>query len=521
MSIIRGIGIIFSIFILFGCSSKKSKKVRVLKQPPVTSAKKKEKKVIFSGAQVQQPVVAGMFYPRERSDLRTMIDNFIEDSRVVSELKAKDIMGMILPHAGYVYSGEIAAIGYRQIKGRSLRRVVILHPSHFAPLVGVSILEKDYYRTPLGMVQIDKKLAKEFISRHRFIRYIPEVYNREHSMEVHLPFLQRVLDRFRVVPFAVGVMDFKVIKEFARFLFDRFGKARDVLFIVSSDFSHHFSYEEAKRLDKESLDLILSLNSRRLLGIKSLRRRPCGVYPIVVLIELFKLYKESQRKVMLLRYASSGDTAGSKDSVVGYGAVAFILKKGVRKEVKRYRLSLEDRRTLLDIARKVLKATVYGRKLPKIDLPKSEVLRAKGAVFVTLKKEGRLRGCIGHVIGVMPLWKSVVENTISAAKRDSRFLPVRPEELPFISIEISYLTPPLRVKDPLKVVVGRDGLIITKGRYRGLLLPQVPVEYGWGVREFLDRTCHKAGLGDGCWSEPGVIVERFEAEVFGEGDELK
>jgi len=176
-----------------------------------------------------------------------------------------------------------------------------------------------------------------------------------------------------------------------------------------------------------------------------------------------------------------------------------------------------ERRWLLELARETVEAAVLGRPLPEPEPPAGPLYENRGA-FVTLKRHGALRGCIGHVVGHEPLWRSVRDNAVNAALRDPRFPPVAPEELPEIEIEVSALTPLEPVADPSEIVVGRDGLLVERGPFRGLLLPQVPVEWGWDLETFLDHTCRKAGLEPGCWRDPRTRLLRFQAEVFGEND---
>lgn len=177
-------------------------------------------------------------------------------------------------------------------------------------------------------------------------------------------------------------------------------------------------------------------------------------------------------------------------------------------------LGAEARRFLIDLARTTIQARLSGMPLPSREPEDRELLDRRGA-FVTLKIDGRLRGCIGHVVGVAPLWLAVRDNAIAAAFEDPRFAPLEAKELSATRIEISALTPLRRVTAE-EIEVGRDGILVECGPARGLLLPQVPVEYGWDRETFLDHTCRKAGLGPGCWRKPDTVLSAFSAEVFGE-----
>ncbi len=179
-------------------------------------------------------------------------------------------------------------------------------------------------------------------------------------------------------------------------------------------------------------------------------------------------------------------------------------------------LAIDEQATLflLALARETIQCRLDGKPLPSPEPSDQKLLEPRGA-FVTLKIEGRLRGCIGHVIGVAPLWRAVRDNAIAAALEDPRFSPLLKEEMDRTHIEISALTPLQRV-DFHEVVVGRDGILLERGRARGLLLPQVAAEFGWDRETFLDHTCRKAGLEPGCWRHPDTVISTFSAQVFGE-----
>lgn len=486
-------------------------------------------------AQVAGPRGRG-FYTSDADQLRRQIDGFLDAAEASPELEGRDLLGLVSPHAGYEYSGPTAARSYRQLRGRHYSTVVVLALSHHQAASRVALLDADAYETPLGQLPIDRDLV------HRLAAAEPDlleaddrVFRGEHSLEVQLPMLQRALEgRFSIVPIILATRDEDHCERLARLLHRELGRRRDVLFVASTDLSHFFPYDDASRMDRDTLGLVTSLD------IAGFRRRgprqremPCGYFPLLTLMELFSQYDAAARRATLLGYQNSGDTAGDREGVVGYGAVAFSLAPGTRTEdaPPPEPVSREDRQTLMDIARRAVRAAVTGsgEAPPR---PASPFLTADGAAFVTLTchTDGAghcvgpgddLRGCIGHVVARIPLYRCIDEVARSAAVSDRRFPRVTERELDDLSFEISVLTPPEPVTDPGSVVVGRDGLIMTRGEATGLLLPQVPVEWGWDRVQFLERTCHKAGMEPSCWQDPRTRIERFGAIVWGEDLELE
>jgi len=482
------------------------------------------------------PQVAGEFYPADPTELKTLIDSYIKAAEESKELKDRDLVALVSPHAGYPYSGPVAGWSYRQLQGRKVAVAVILSLSHHQADTRAGLLDKDGYRTPLGVLKIDRDLVKRLATRANAFKINEEIFMGEHSLEVQLPFLQEALPDVRIVPIIVPTHDPETLAAVGAALFEELGKRKDVVFIGSTDLSHYFPYDDAVKYDTASLKRILDLDVPAIAAIQG-AEGICGSAPVMSVINFFRQYPADQRKVTKLMYKNSGDTTGDKSrGVVGYGSVAFSLAPGVRTdeggsapapapasataEEESYRrakevFTKEERDTLMGIAKATVNAAVHGKSYTPLE-PKSEKLKAMGAAFVTLKIDGELRGCIGHVIARMPLYKTVAEVGRLAALEDPRFNPVTPEELSKLSYEISVLTAPQPVKSVEDIVVGRDGLIMTKGYLSGLLLPQVPGEFGWDRNQFLDHTCRKAGMSMGCWRESGIEIQSFQALVWGE-----
>jgi AmmeMemoRadiSam system protein B/AmmeMemoRadiSam system protein A len=483
------------------------------------------------------------FYTSDAAALRRELQGYLAGLEPSAEVRDRDLFGLVSPHAGYQFSGPTAARAYAQLQGRRYSTVVVMALSHHRAAPRVSLLDRDAYATPLGEVPIDTALVRRLVEAAPDAIEVNEApFRGEHSMEIQIPFLQLALgDGFQVVPIILASDDAARSRQLARALFDTIGHRRDVLVVASSDLTHFYPYDEAARRDRDILGLVTSLDvaewERRGPGGQEM---PCGFFPILTLMELARLYDEPARRVTLLQYQNSGDTAGDRNRVVGYGAVAFTLDPSVRTEeapppppaassgpspVDRF--SREDRQALMDIAHRAVETAVAGRATTPAPSVDSRVLTDLGAAFVTLKCQtdgtGRcvgpgndLRGCIGHIIASIPLRDCVAEVARDAAIHDRRFPRVTEAELRYLAYDVSVLSAPQVVNNISEIEVGRDGLIMTRGMQRGLLLPQVPVEWGWDRDEFLERTCHKAGMEPTCWRDARTMIERFGAVVWSE-----
>jgi AmmeMemoRadiSam system protein A len=278
-------------------------------------------------------------------------------------------------------------------------------------------------------------------------------------------------------------------------------------------------YDDAVKYDTDLLGLLEKWRIDEWKTVAPTKKGMCGHLPIQTLVEIFSKYDAKVREVDLLDYRNSGDTTGDKArGVVGYGSMAFSVSDSTRTAEGRDfgSLTAADRQYLMNLAKESVRRAVSGERYEPSP-PTSAVLSNKGAAFVTLKEDGDLRGCIGHVIARIPLYQCVNDVARAAAVQDTRFSPVRKDEIPRLSFEISVLTPP-EPTTPDNVVVGRDGLIMSRGGRSGLLLPQVPIEWNWEKEEFLSHTCMKAGLPSDCWKDPETEIQRFRAIVFGEDD---
>lgn len=470
---------------------------------------------------VREPAVAGGFYPADPEVLSRVVDSFLAEAPAVP-IDAKRVVALVVPHAGYVYSGRTAGKAYGLLRGISVDTVLLVGPSHFVPVRGVVVYPGEGFRTPLGVVPVDEEVRERLISSCRECFSVSEApFIREHSLEVQVPFIQRVFPRAKILPLVVNDLDQILIKKAVRAV-ARACRGRRVLVVASSDLSHYHPRERARQLDGIfRRDLEMFAPERMLEDLAGRRCEACGGAGVVLALAAAR--EMGGRKVFVVDYSDSGDVTGDTGSVVGYISAVVLRPAGekegrVKMEKKalkgpRY-LTVEERKELLEIARKTLEVYLDTGRMPDVEV-RNPALRKEGAAFVTLEKGNRLRGCIGYTEPRFPLYRTVMECAIAAATEDPRFPPVTREELDDLTIEISVLTPFREVEKIDEIEVGRHGLMVIKGFHRGLLLPQVPVEYGWDRETFLSQTCVKAGLPPDEWKK-GVKILSFEAEVFGE-----
>ncbi len=343
----------------------------------------------------------------------------------------------------------------------------------------------------------------------------------EHALEIQLPFLQYALESFQLVPIIMGDQEPESCAMLAKAIAAAV-KGKNALIVGSSDMSHFFPSAQAREYDKRVRKYIEAFDFEGLITDRGVENsHVCGRGPIAATMMACQALGATRATV--LHMANSGDVTGDTRSVVGYLAAAFSTpgeggETGAKaKEEPEVGVDLgleEDEKEILrNVVRQTLNSVVKTGQIPKFD-NFSGKLGEKWGAFVTLNKRGQLRGCIGNIISARPLITTVADMTEAAALHDPRFNPVQPSELKDITFEISVLTPIRTVKDVKEIVIGRDGIIITRGYNRGLLLPQVATEYGWDLQTFLEQTCRKAGLPASAWKEKGTTIEVFSAEVF-------
>ena len=464
-------------------------------------------------AVVRPATQANRFYTGDAEELREEVDSFL--ARHSRRKQYENVAAVIVPHAGYYYSGNVAASAYLSIDTKKpYKRIFLLGPSHHEWLDGASVnSEADYYATPLGNVKVDGETADKLTEDSVFF-YRPEAHDREHCLEVQLPFLQR---RFGenlppIVPIIISTNDYQKLKRMAEVLKPYF--TEENLFVISSDFSHYPTYEDACEVDARTgkaietgqvEEFIATIEANERLDKRNLATSACGQFPIITLM----LMLDGHYEVKHLLYQNSGDISGDHSRVVGYHSFAIL-----RKDSTDFILSDEDKRLLKEIALQSIKDSLDGKPLAPPSLNSQfENLNSKCGAFVSLHKHGRLRGCIGHFGEDVPLHEIVAEMARAAAFEDPRFSPVRREELDDIDIEISVLTPMRRIQSLDEFELHRHGIYIRKGYRSGTFLPQVADEVNWTKEEFVGHCSQdKAGLGWNGWKDAELYV--YEAIVF-------
>ena len=454
--------------------------------------------------EVRKPEFAGAFYDEDKAILAARIDGYLS---AVKDLPAVsgDVRALVCPHAGYVYSGQTAAYAYRLVQGKPYETVVIVGTSHHYAFDGCSIYLKGGFETPLGVVPVDEELAARIAKASGF-SYVAEAHAKEHSVEVQVPFIQRALPGAKIVPIVVGYPTKRNVYSLADGIAEASGDKK-VLIVVSTDLSHYLSKADANSVDAKTISLVRNINADTLITrCANGENIMCGGGGVAAV--LIALKKAGQPRVEVLRYSDSSDSSGDEGHVVGYLAAAIT----VGQPGPEFSLSSEEKKELIRLARQAVQTYVVEKKVIAFKTDDPNLLAERGA-FVTLKKRGELRGCIGFIEPVASLCETVIRTAIYAASEDNRFTPVAPEELSDLEVEISVLTPLKKIDNPRLVQVGKHGLVIAMGRNRGLLLPQVPVENNWDRETFLDQACLKAGLPPDAWKK-GAEISIFEAIVF-------
>ncbi|MBR9973292.1 AmmeMemoRadiSam system protein B [Magnetospirillum sulfuroxidans] len=453
---------------------------------------------------IRPSAVAGMFYPAEPTQLMRQLDACWAAAKLRPDLAIPKAVpkAVIVPHAGYVYSGAVAASAYdllKPAKGR-MTRVVVLGPSHRVAFRGMAISSAQSWASPLGAVPLDRAAIASVIGRIPMVGELEQAHAQEHSLEVHLPFLQRVLGAFQLVPVVVG----EATPEQVAALLDALWGGPETLIVISTDLSHYLDYSSCQELDARTATAIETLDSTALS-----RDQACGSMPLAGLL---LTAKRRGLGIVTLDLRNSGDTAGPKDKVVGYGAWA------VFEPTADAIASIGP--LLVELARAAIQSGLdHGAPVDAHagdDLP--ALLTSAGATFVTLKKQGQLRGCIGSPQAWRPLAEDICDNAFKAAFRDPRFPPLTAPEWANVDLSVSVLTPPVAMRfsdqaDLLAQLRPRiDGLIIEDKGKRALFLPSVWEQLP-DKAQFLAHLKHKAGMAPNHWS-PNFTASRFQALEF-------
>ncbi|MBL7155002.1 MAG: AmmeMemoRadiSam system protein B [Candidatus Portnoybacteria bacterium] len=469
---------------------------------------------------IRQPVVAGQFYPGSQEELSEVISQFLE--KVELPKIEGEIRALIVPHAGYVFSGGVAAYGFKAVQGQDIKTVILIGSSHHQYLAGAVIDSFDVWQTPLGQIDLDTDLRDALVKENSLFKIDSTPHQPEHSLEVEVPFLQRVLSDFKLLPILVshqlseGDLD-KISQTLTKYLDDK------TLLIASSDMSHYPPYEQANQADKKVIEAILTgqvVDLRQTIEqiekekIANLDTCLCGQAAVEVVMKIAQVM--NVQEIKLLQYANSGDVAiGDKSQVVGYSSIVFTWQ--VPSETSSsLELNSQQKSKLLEIARTSVEKYILENQIPDFAITDSLLNESLGA-FVTLKKHGQLRGCIGRFEPDIPLYQVVSQMAVAAATQDTRFNPVQSDELQGLEYEISVLSPLRKIADWQEIEIGRHGVQIKQGFRSGVFLPQVATENNWDLDKFMGELCsQKAGLPWDCWKDGQVDIYVFTAEVFEE-----
>ena len=490
---------------------------------------------IAAGPEVRAPAVAGAFYPADGPMLRRAVETMLASARGAV---ADDPVVIVAPHAGYVFSGQIAADAFRQVQGRAIDLVVLLGANHTAGgFDRIAVYPGTAFRTPLGLAPVDRDLARAVVSADPAAVSDERPHTSEHSIEVLVPFVQVLFPAARIVPIVVARDDPDVCARFGRALAGVL-KGRRALVVASSDLSHYPPAREARPVDQRTLAAMAALDAKALVAharhveeqrSSSLVTAACGLLPVLTAISAARALGAIDGQVV--SYANSSEVAvGDPSRVVGYGAV--VLFRGSRKGTgapvsdslgngatavagQDAVLTEDEKRRLLTLARDTITLFLETGTVPLVRDHESRLAARHQGAFVTLKRRGQLRGCVGRIVAEDPLPQLVSRAALEAALKDSRFKPVTGREVRDLEIEISLLTPVRRIASPGEIALGRDGVVLQKDGHLAVFLPQVATEQGWTRDQLLDHLCVKADLALGCWAT-GATLATFQAEVFGE-----
>jgi hypothetical protein len=503
-----------------------------------------------NGPGVRAPILAGSWYERDPAALDSSAARFLSgegrpsvpfpegstEARRWAE-QGRFPVALVVPHAGHVYSGPCAGLTLGLLRGAPVRRVILIGPSHRLSFHGAALPKDAAFATPLGRIELDQD-AMAALSRRPGFEFNAPAHASEHSLEIELPFLQKVLPHgFTLVPIVIGRVTREELRSIGTAVASMLNEPGTVL-VASSDFTHFgpnydyqpFGTEVPRQLAELDGGAVRRILSRDLAGFEayldSTDATICGAAPIRVLLQALEGRDLEGRWI---DYYRSGDLLADFSNTVSYAGLAFFPATRVREGAAKpppedagaRPLDAREQAFLLDLARQTVRLAVRHRPLPTSELPDGipadSPLRARRGVFVTLteKRDSQLRGCIGNILGDRPLVDGIIENAVNAALHDPRFPAVEPDEEPRLHLEISVLTPLRSVPGPEAIVIGRDGVLLEKQGRRAVFLPQVAPEQGWDVPTMLRHLAMKAGLGLDDWKE-GASFQVFQAQVFEE-----
>jgi AmmeMemoRadiSam system protein B/AmmeMemoRadiSam system protein A len=472
------------------------------------------------------------WYPADANALKKQVESLFQKADVKP---INNVIALILPHAGYTYSGQVAANGLKTID-KKYERIIVIGPSHYIPMEEVlSVPRVTHYETPMGEIPLDVEFINKLL-KHSVFQNVPQTHQYEHSVQIELPLIQYCQKDFKLVPIVAGHCSAKTIEKASKILLSLIDQ--QTLIIASSDFTHYganYDYvpftenvpDQIKKLDMGAYDYIAKLDGT---GFQEYIRKTgatiCGYVPISILLSML----DKNIKAELIKYTTSGQLMGDFNNSVSYFSITFFGAWTTQLETQPQtstssvesenepKLTEEDKKQLLTLARKTISYALQNKRVPQaseLGFTISDAMADTRAAFVTLKKNSQLRGCIGDIFPQRPLYKSVILNAINAGLNDWRFSPVTEAECKDIKIEISALTTPHPVNSYKEIRIGTDGVVLNKDGRSAVFLPQVAPEQGWDLNQMLTELSLKAGLPRDAWKE-GASFLVFQAEVFGE-----
>ncbi|NLO20303.1 MAG: AmmeMemoRadiSam system protein B [Ignavibacteria bacterium] len=465
------------------------------------------------------PTAAGSFYSNSRSELLSSINEYLNKEKPIIS-KEEEIIGIVVPHAGYVYSGWVAGFAYREIIGRKYDAIVLIGPSHITHFRGASIFDGDAYTSPLGASLIDKKLAGMIAENSESINISRKGHGwnggrAEHSLEVQIPFLQVVQPNVPIVPIIIGSSNFESADELMLSLVKAIKESnKKVLLIASTDLSHFHNQEKACAIDQSLIEDFKKFDYFKLAkDLASSKKEACGSSALLTV--MMAAEQLGGNLPLNLKHATSAESPyypGDTNRVVGYLSGALLKSKNPFIELPNF--SEEEQDLLKQIAQNSVRSKILRIKdsLPfKIE---NKNLNLNLPAFVTIRKKGALRACMGHTSTELPLYEEISHSAQVASTEDSRFGPIKKNELADLDFEITVLSRMKRVVELSQIQIARDGLYIRLGSYGGLFLPQVPVEQKWNLTEYLENLCYKAGLQKNDYLNPKAQLFSFRAFVI-------
>jgi hypothetical protein len=479
-------------------------------------------------ADVREPAAAGTFYPENPHQLSAIINNFFINAP--NKDAAGEIIALLCPHAGYIYSGQTAACGYKLLKNKTVKNVILIGNSHNFNLRKGAVYSKGAFKTPLGTISVNEELAQKIISKTLLLEHNTYAHEPEHSLEVEIPFLIEALRTFKIVPILLsGSFTLNDCRDTAKAISDSLKELRldgTAIIIASSDMSHYPSWANANMIDGKALNalkkfdpVILDNTISDLMSLKITNESCvfCGKEALYTVMYAAKNLGANNAEV--LNYTNSGDISGDKSRVVGYAAVAFTEVEPKGKEadaMEDFKISEKNQKELLKIARESILHYLKTGDMPEYNITDKELTTPR-AVFVTLNKNRQLRGCIGTTEPQAPLYEAVSQMAVAAAVQDYRFRPVSMQELDNVHIEISILSPMKRIKDHSEIIPNKHGVVVRSGFSRGgLFLPQV-WEHFDSKEGFMSELCsQKAGLPRNAWKDPKTELYTFTVFSFEE-----